>query len=254
MKTIPFSVLGLFFSSAVLADDCEAAIDNLSRWSGVTQEASQRETSLTDCHRDIAAGDQEALISAQCLALPAMGDAVLCLSDALLDLSLAQCVAQSSVTLQTECYEATQEMFTRLPAQIEATILSGQPQDISASTEVLTLPPRPVRAGSCAELMTNLKAWSSQTRTTEEWTRATEKCETDLRTQSETAVVVLCLSFPDLDAASDCMVTEAIRANMGECTRASPVEQTQCEQMLLGMLEPMKAEMQSMIQDGSLLE
>ena len=183
-----------------------------------------------------------------------MGAAVLCLSDALLELSMAQCAAQSTIDAQTECLKATEEMFTRLPAQIEAMILAGRPPNASPSSEVLTLPPRPAHAGSCDDLMANLEAWSGQTRSKEERSRAIEKCDRDLGIQPETGVVVMCLSIPELEAASDCMVTEAIRANMGECTSVSAAEQTQCEQMLLGMLEPMKAEMRSSIQDGSFLE
>ena len=103
-------------------------------------------------------------------------------------------------------------------------------------------------------MLENVNTWSNRPQDAERRADALVRCEKQNAANEEgTRTVIMCLSLPDLDAASDCLVHEAVRSNLGTCT-GSAEEVEACHEMLLSMVEPLKEDFRRSIMDGSLLE
>jgi hypothetical protein len=252
------ALFALFFAVDAHADpskNCVAAVDNLVRWSNTDLTRKEKQAQVNDCKKEVETGAVDAIIAAECLSNPDMETAVQCMSDGIIQASLSQCDTPMEGSSAEECRAQITAMSSQLPEQLKSMIISGQVlEDHTPEASTIQLPPPPTEPGSCAQMIENVNAWSKKTQTAEELTEAVKRCKAQKSSgSSDTRIVIMCLSLPEVDAASDCLVHEAVRANLADC-KGTPEETALCEQMLVEMIEPLKKDFRSSILDGSLLE
>jgi hypothetical protein len=258
MKSSLLTLLALLPSMVARADPaatCQASVENLIRWSGTDPGEGIKQANIDSCLSGVAAGEIDTIIAAECLANPDLDAALSCMADGIIAASLAQCDVPTPEFNADECRSQIQQQAAVLPEQLKAMILSGQVLQSVPSESPIELPPPPADPGSCPAMIDNMNRWSGKTQSADERTEAIGNCEKQIAEQlEETRLVIMCLSLADLDAASNCLVTEAVRANLSECSKGAPEERSMCEQMLMGIVEPMKTELRNSILDGSFME
>ena len=231
------------------ADDCEKTVANLIRWSSVEVDETARNNQVQECRTAVQSGEQQAILSAQCLSKRRLKKAVACLTSAIQAPQISAC-EQTTEPDTCEADLAVQEELLR--EQLLGMIQSGQSMGQSPQEPPAVLPPPPTEPGSCQQMIANVEGWSGEPLSSVERSQALQACDSELQIVPETAIVVMCLSNPNLEIAIDCMINEAIRANMDQCQSVDPKEQQMCEQMLLNMRSELKDEFRQSILDGSM--